>query len=633
MKMWKRGLALLFSLLILVACLPTVLAEEAASRIAVVIQEEEISKTAGKGGALWQDFKFDEYTMTKGNENYVVQGQIKLTLSADATPIPADQVLAAIDATLNGQFILSRYAGAGSGDWGRYSRMKDCIDDAAKEFDVWMTFTLPMTAYNLDSIGEVKPEITHKIGDVVSDFSGSVTCSFKQVYLLDISDARIVARFNDKSATAEKNGAIKFAWETAEMIPFTHGIEHYSIEGKIRITLPDGVTCAPEDTEAWVKKTLCRNGKDASLIFTQDKTSNTWGWFGTLDPFITSPYTFNDWMTISIPMTTCQKSGTYYTGLQEWKFEANNYIPYTVDGSITLEMTELKLVDHSVNADGSSALPTLTVNFMGKFDQTIHTATVASAAELEALLTTLQAPALGGYTFCGWDESDAAILFDSYKGQEDPYVINAVYSTGDKAGQRQKYAVTLDPAMAVLSEVSADGQYFFDQRMELSVEGDVAYWLLDGQKLAYGQNRFTFYVTGDNTVGVVMDDGTPVTPEASVSIQQTAYSSTKIGEDYRYTLTVIAQTYLPTGSGEVSSFGVYYAATEEALEAIKNGQEAKYVKIESSKTGNNQQYMTHLLEVKPEKTRWAMAYMMVNGQATYSSTVSFVTGADGTVTL
>ena len=629
MKLWKKATALSLSFLMLIFCLPSVIAESTPN-VAAVIQEEEISKTGGNNQSLNQDFKFTEFKMTKGNDNYLLQGQVKLTLSADATAIPQEQIVTAVDAALNGDIIMARYAGVAN-DWGRYGKLKDYIDSAAKGFDIWMTFTFPMNKYGFDTVGEFKPDITNYISKSITGFSGSVTCTFKQVYLLDISDARIVARFNDKSATTGKKGDIKFAWQKDAMVPFTNGIENYTIEGKIKLTLPDGVICSPENTEDWVKKALCRDGGAASLIFTQDKVSNTWGWIGTLDTHITSDYAFNDWMAFSIPMTICQKNGVPYTGLQEWKFEAKNNIPYEGDGSLTCEMTDLQLVDHSVNADGTPALPSLTVSFMGKFDQTIHTAVVTSAEELDALLTSLKAPTLGGYTFCGWDAAEADIIFDSYKGQETPYIIHAVYSVGDNAGKRKKYPLTIAPDIQISSEISEDGQYYFDQRISLTATGDVAYWELDGQKLNYGNNSFTFYVTGENHIRVIMDDGTPIVPEASVSIQQTAYSSTMVNDSYNYTLTVIAQTYLPVGSGEVTEFGVYYAATADALEGIKNGQSATYLKVESTKTGKNQQYMTHLLDVKPEKTRYAMAYMVVNERTTYSGMVSFATGIDGTV--
>lgn len=277
----------------------------------------------------------------------------------------------------------------------------------------------------------------------------------------------------------------------------------------------------------------------------------------------------------------------------------------------------------------------LTVTFVDEFDEEVYSATVHSVEELASLLTTVKAPSLGGYTFCGWSEGDAAAVFDTYKNQLEPYNIQAIYSVGDNEGQRLQYTVTvgadITSSNCTISNASTIDNIYFDNRVELAladgVSGTVAYWELDGQKMAYGQSTFTFYVTGNNSVRVVLNDGSDVIPEASVQIQQ--YATQYNAYNNTYVLSVIAQTYVP--EGHVSEFGVYYTASLDELKNIQNGDaNARFVKVISSKSGNNQQYMTHLLAVSPNRTRYAMAYAIIDGTTVYSlKGLQFMTPADG----
>lgn len=287
-------------------------------------------------------------------------------------------------------------------------------------------------------------------------------------------------------------------------------------------------------------------------------------------------------------------------------------------------------------------LDELAVSFKGKFDQEIYTTTVNSGDELATLLETVKAPDLGGYTFCGWSESDAELLFDTYKNQETAYPITAVYSVGDKAGERKQYTVTVGSNIlstnCTITDASAIENIYFDHRVELTVvdecAGQVAYWVLDNQPMAYEQDAFTFYVTGTNTVSVVLKkDAGDYEKTASVNIQQYATSVTELDGVYTYTLSVIAQTYVPTGTA--TEFGVYYTASTDELQKIKDADSsAKYLQAKSSKSGNDQQYMTHLLGVKAGKTRYAMAYAVIGKTTVYSTTVlEFTTNTDGTVTV
>lgn len=273
----------------------------------------------------------------------------------------------------------------------------------------------------------------------------------------------------------------------------------------------------------------------------------------------------------------------------------------------------------------------VTVRFVGKFAEEVYTTTVSSAKALAELLDTVNAPALGGYTFCGWSERDADALFAANIGGS--VTITPVYSVGDNAGERTRYSVTIGADIQPVDSSIDLTNIFFDDRVELkvadSIDG-VSYWVLDGQKMAYGATSFTFYVTGNNTVSVVLNDDAS-TPEASVNIQQYATQYNAFTDTY--VLSVIAQSYVPTGTA--TEYGMYYTSNAAELQNIKNENPSigQYVQVRSSKTGNNQQYMTHLLNVNPQTYRYAMAYAIIDGKTVYSPVVLQFYTNDGSVTV
>ena len=80
----------------------------------------------------------------------------------------------------------------------------------------------------------------------------------------------------------------------------------------------------------------------------------------------------------------------------------------------------------------------------------------------------------------------------------------------------------------------------------------------------------------------------------------------------------------------MKSYGVCYTPTADALAKVIAGTaaEGEYLKVVSSKTAANQQYMTHLLNVRANRTRYAVAYTQLeNGTIIYSdTTVKFTVG-------
>ncbi len=286
--------------------------------------------------------------------------------------------------------------------------------------------------------------------------------------------------------------------------------------------------------------------------------------------------------------------------------------------------------------EGAAIMP---VEFKDQFGYILNKTDVKSANELAGLLNTVEAPNLGGYTFCGWDEDAESVeaLFDTYVYTPDAVEeILPVYKVTEDS---TTYTVTAESGNIECTNLTFTGDtitgLWFDNRVELrvpaDVTGEVAYWTLNGQKLAYGKRALTFYVAGDTTVSVTMaEDGQAYNKEPSVSLHQYSYSVL----DGKFTLSAVAATYVPEGN--VASFGMYYTATSENMEKLVAGDaSAAYVQVASSKKGNNRQYMTHLLGVNANRTRYAMAYMvMENGDVYYSPTMyEYTTNADNTVTV
>lgn len=280
----------------------------------------------------------------------------------------------------------------------------------------------------------------------------------------------------------------------------------------------------------------------------------------------------------------------------------------------------------------------VTVTFIGKYQETIVAKTVSSADELATVLSHTTAPALGGYRFTGWGDNanDYQLLFDAACQREDRLI--TVYAVYEEKPNAKDYSLTMGTAMTAVDGLSAaiteDTRLSFDQRIVATAqpvnEETVAYWLLDGAKTGFGQDTYTFYVSGHNDIRPVFVGEGETDPEPAVVLQQAMGA---IGSD-NHTLTVIAQTSIPDGYTLISC-GVFYTGTAGTLTAVKAGtaEEGTYVQVVSSKTAN-QQYMTHLLNVQSGKTRYARAYAVVadvegNPTTLWSSTViQFKTTAD-----
>lgn len=278
---------------------------------------------------------------------------------------------------------------------------------------------------------------------------------------------------------------------------------------------------------------------------------------------------------------------------------------------------------------------TITVTFYGKYNSLIANKAVSSATELETVLTDTKAPALGGYLFTSWDV-DMSNIQDLYAMacMAGGLTVTAVYEESPSAKQYSLSGlVDMTAIDGAGGAVTTETQLSFDQRITVTnaTENTVAYWVLDGAKVGFGANTYTFYVSGNNTIAVVFDDTSELT--ADVVLQQATAATDSEGQN---TLTVVAQTSIPS-SYTLKSCGVYYTGSVSVLKALATNPDAvdadTYVQVASSKT-TNQQYMTHLLNVVSGKTRYARAYAIVTkdgvDQILWSDTVvQFKTTADG----
>lgn len=269
----------------------------------------------------------------------------------------------------------------------------------------------------------------------------------------------------------------------------------------------------------------------------------------------------------------------------------------------------------------------LTVNFLGKYNEVFATQTVSSAEALKALLNGgVKAPVIHGYQFKGWNVSDneCDILFETNEGS--PVNINAVYTADDKSA----YTLALGTGIAAVdaggNAVSAETPLAFDSRITATAAGDVAYWVLDGAKVGFGSNSYTFYVSGHNNLEAVLKDAGSDPVVNDVVIQQ-AYAP---DNGSIYTFTVIAQTSVPEDT--ITEHGIIYSNSLSTLNALRKGETVSadgYVTVTSSKTVPNRQYMTSLLNVQPNRYRYAIAYTVVNGTTIYSSNYARVHTGSG----
>lgn len=280
----------------------------------------------------------------------------------------------------------------------------------------------------------------------------------------------------------------------------------------------------------------------------------------------------------------------------------------------------------------------LTVQFYGKSNILLAAKSVLSVSQLEQVLEATKAPALGGYAFESWDTEITDVNELWATGISGKMSLTAKYV---KSPTAKDYTITVTNATATNGNedpiISGDTQLAFDDRVTVvaatNAGSTFSYWLLDGAKVGFGQTSYTFYVSGNNVIEAVFDATAEQNPE--VVLQQATFAADSEG---RYTLSVIAQTSIPNGY-TVESYGMYYTGSASVMKALAENAESvdagKYVQVVSSKTDAGEQYMTHLMNVGVDKTRYARAYAVVKNasgdqQILWSTAVyQFKTTTDG----
>lgn len=262
----------------------------------------------------------------------------------------------------------------------------------------------------------------------------------------------------------------------------------------------------------------------------------------------------------------------------------------------------------------------ITVQVVGRYGELLYNGDVFTAAELIELSKTWKAPALGGYRFVGWTEPVNEDTFNIiYDTPDRVLTLNPIYKV-DETGE--KYTLSVTNASAADGNGDAITSGTFDQRVVVTganTSKTVSYWILDGAKVGFGQNTYTFYISGNNQIQAIYDDATSI--PIGVTLQQATLSG---NEDF-YNLSVIAQTSVTQENMDrVTAFGVCYTYSASVLKALEEDQfsvpASDYVMVNSSKSVN-QQYMTHLVNVTPNKIRYARAYVVVDDQIFWSDAV------------
>jgi lysophospholipase L1-like esterase len=345
-------------------------------------------------------------------------------------------------------------------------------------------------------------------------------------------------------------------------------------------------------------------GGNMTYVYNCFTTTDSWG--------------TNNGGTCDFLYTGAQVSNTadFVQTLNDFVLDHRNDEVYTALGGLSIWAVG---EDHPV-LTGELPGKSVTVKFTGKQGVLIAEKTAFSVGTFMDLLNTVKAPAMGGYICAGWGDSpeDMQAMYEA-AADGDVLSVYAVYEVDTAT----TYDITVTNATADKSTGLT-----FDSRVTVTATGDdnPTYWLLDGAKVGFGQNSYTFYVSGNNNIAAVAEGETSTDPE--VVLQQATWASDSEG---KYTLTAIAQTSIPAGNS-VSEYGVIFTSKEPTTAFLSDPASA-VVKVKSSKTGANLQYMAHLLNVKVGRTRYARAYAIVDGVTIYSATaVQFKTAASGVTT-
>lgn len=268
------------------------------------------------------------------------------------------------------------------------------------------------------------------------------------------------------------------------------------------------------------------------------------------------------------------------------------------DNSVSLPVSGSERVSaYYVNADETAVI------YYGKYNKVLGVQVVKTAGELTAPAI----PDIYGYKAAGWDTPAEGMEALVESGRGGTAAVTAVYEADT---DQTLYTITLTNAQR--TNGSETENLMFDTRIEVKampVEGQqFSHWELDGMAVGY-EETYSFYVSGNNAVTAVYTSGEAAKPVLAVGIKQTLMmEDTASGT---YTISMIGQTYIPVGD-TVLEYGLVYAPNETIIGDLGSYEAGlDYLRIVSSSRMANRQYIIHLTNVKPNRTRYGMAYVTV----------------------
>lgn len=315
--------------------------------------------------------------------------------------------------------------------------------------------------------------------------------------------------------------------------------------------------------------------------------------------------------TDTLTATTTSSNSTFVG----WNVNAS----FNREDSVTLPVSGSEQVSaYYVNADETAVI------YYGKYNKVLGVQVVKAAEELTAPAI----PDIYGYKAAGWDTPAEGMEALVESGRGGTAAVTAVYEAD--AGQTL-YTITLTNAQR--TNGSETENLMFDTRIEVKampVEGQqFSHWELDGMAVGY-EETYSFYVSGNNALTAVYTSGEAAKPVLAVGIKQTMLKEDAASGTY--TISMIGQTYIPAGN-TVLEYGLIYAPNEAIIGNLGSYEAGRdYLKIVSSSRMANRQYIIHLTNVKPNRTRYGMAYVTVKHadgsvETLYSTVKSMTTPA------
>ncbi|MGI6264940.1 MAG: InlB B-repeat-containing protein [Acutalibacteraceae bacterium] len=293
---------------------------------------------------------------------------------------------------------------------------------------------------------------------------------------------------------------------------------------------------------------------------------------------------------------------------------------WTINGQWTTEANPTATADGKQNATAYFVKDDEAVVFFYGKSNNYFDMQVIKADDAATALSNVKAPVIYGYTFSAWDVDADALAIAINEGTTATVTASYVQDAAS-----DNFTVTLVGDMtAKLKGATVDTTSFtakFDDRVTVTATGaGFSYWKLDGMVVGF-DTTYTFYVSGDNTIEAVYGGSEATADEIQVSMKK---GYTTVLDNGKLTFTAIGQIYVPAAA-TIDEYGIVFAPNTAKLDAVRTGGFAAgvdgkdYVRVASSSTTANRQFMVGLRNVTSGKNRYAIAYVIVDGTAYFSA--------------